>query len=82
MYVLLELVIETSKCECFHVSKIKDWMKYWKIPSWSKLSEGAKELLLENKASLEILYLIVDVVEILNDFIDVLLYYWVQEALL
>ncbi|KAL4352018.1 hypothetical protein GQ457_06G013320 [Hibiscus cannabinus] len=54
MYVLLELVIDTSKCECFHVSKIKDWKKYWKILSWSKLSEGAKESLLENKASLEV----------------------------
>ncbi|KAL4334434.1 hypothetical protein GQ457_07G008390 [Hibiscus cannabinus] len=82
MYVLLELVIDSSKFECLHVSKIKDWKKNWKILSWSKLSEGEKELLLENKASLEIMYLIVDVVDILNDFNDVLLYYWVQEALL
>ncbi|KAL4282719.1 hypothetical protein GQ457_16G017910 [Hibiscus cannabinus] len=54
MYVLLELVIDTSKCECLHVSKIKDWKKYWKILSWSKLREGAKDSLLENKAILEV----------------------------
>ncbi|KAL4342038.1 hypothetical protein GQ457_08G027680 [Hibiscus cannabinus] len=54
MYVLLELVIDTSKCKCLNVSKINDWNKYWKILSWSKLSEGAKESLLENKASLEV----------------------------
>ncbi|KAL4351582.1 hypothetical protein GQ457_06G009150 [Hibiscus cannabinus] len=57
MYVLLELVIDTSKCECLNVSKIKDWKKYWKILIWSKLSKlskGAKESLLENKASLEV----------------------------
>ncbi|KAL4290512.1 hypothetical protein GQ457_14G016680 [Hibiscus cannabinus] len=54
MYVLLELVIDTSKCEFFHVSKMKDLKKYWKILSWIKLSEGAKESLLENKASLEV----------------------------
>ncbi|KAL4274148.1 hypothetical protein GQ457_13G012720 [Hibiscus cannabinus] len=42
-----------SKCECFRVSKIKGWKKSWKTLSWSKLSEGAKELLLENKANLK-----------------------------
>ncbi|KAL4353250.1 hypothetical protein GQ457_06G011830 [Hibiscus cannabinus] len=51
--ILLELVIDISKCECLHVSKIKYWKKYLKILSWSKLNEGVKELLLENKASLE-----------------------------
>ncbi|KAL4360490.1 hypothetical protein GQ457_04G020880 [Hibiscus cannabinus] len=48
------MVIGTSKYECFHVSKIKHWKKYWKILSWSKLSKGVKESLLESKASLEV----------------------------
>ncbi|KAL4388750.1 hypothetical protein GQ457_09G016620 [Hibiscus cannabinus] len=42
-----------SKCECLHVSKIKGWKKSCNTLNWSKLSEGAKELLLENKDSLE-----------------------------
>ncbi|KAL4384064.1 hypothetical protein GQ457_15G018980 [Hibiscus cannabinus] len=52
---ILKLVpICPENSRCIKTQNIKYWKKYWKILSWSKLSEGAKESSLENKASLEV----------------------------
>ncbi|KAL4376697.1 hypothetical protein GQ457_02G026050 [Hibiscus cannabinus] len=74
MYVLLELVIDKSKCECFHVYKINYWEKYWNILSWSKLSEGANESFFENKVSKSARLITAAFDEILSDFDDVVVH--------